>query len=137
MALQFHPGFGIILYCDFGHQKPPEMVKVRPVVIVSREHGQLCTVVPLSGTVPDPVNPWHYAMTRDKLPRFMQANNWRAKCDCLTTVALSRLERCRAGKCPNTGKRLYDTPTVFSDDLRGIQAAILSHLAMKHLIPNL
>ena len=98
MALQFHPGFGIILYCDFGHQKPPEMVKVRPVVIVSREHGQLCTVVPPSGTVPDPVKPWHYAMTRDKLPRFMQANNWWAKCDCLTTVALSRLERCRAGK---------------------------------------
>lgn len=76
MAVNFHPGYGIILFCDFGHQKEPEMVKVRPVVVVSRNHAKLCTVVPLSGTEPEPLQTWHYKMTTEKLPRFMRTNDW-------------------------------------------------------------
>ena len=134
MALNFHPGYGKLLYCDFGHQTEPEMVKVRPVVVVSRSHNKLCTVVPLSGTEPDPVKAWHYKMNRLKLPQRMHGNEWWAKCDCLTTVAFFRLDRCFVGKCPHTGKRLYDAPTITSEDLEGIKTAITKHLAIAVLI---
>jgi uncharacterized protein YifN (PemK superfamily) len=54
MAITFHPGYGTILYCDFDHQKASEMIKNRPVIVISRKNGNcaLCTVVPLSGTEP-------------------------------------------------------------------------------------
>ena len=136
MPLSFHPGYGIILYCDFSYQREPEMVKVRPVVVISRRHDQLCTVVPLSGSPPNPVRPWHHKMTNDKLPEFMRKNDWWAKCDCVTTVSFARLDRVKGGKCPNTGKRLYVTPTVYTEDLRQIKLAILSHFGMQDLIPK-
>ena len=53
MAINFHPRLGQVLYCDFKTGfRPPEMVKARPVVVLSRNHHELCTVVPLSGTEP-------------------------------------------------------------------------------------
>ncbi|MDB4679556.1 type II toxin-antitoxin system PemK/MazF family toxin [Planctomycetaceae bacterium] len=62
MAIKFHPGYGTILYCDFSHQTEPEMVKSRPVVVVSRRNTnvRLCTVVPLSSTQPEKIQSWHH-----------------------------------------------------------------------------
>ena len=74
MAIKEHPVPGTIVLCDFGDPKkggsfrPPEMIKRRPVVVVSpkiaRRSG-LCTVVCLSTTAPDPVLPFHRAITID------------------------------------------------------------------------
>jgi mRNA interferase MazF len=56
MSLTFHPDAGTIVICDYstGFQ-PPEMVKVRPVVVVSprRRGSQLVTVVPISRGKPN------------------------------------------------------------------------------------
>ena len=56
MALTFHPKPGTILMCDFSAGfKAPEMVKVRPVIVVSpkRKHcSGLCTVVAISTVTP-------------------------------------------------------------------------------------
>ena len=43
--------------CDVsaGGFKPPEMVKVRPVVVMAKPKGQTVNVVPLSTTAPDPM----------------------------------------------------------------------------------
>lgn len=136
MAIRFHPGYGTILYCDFSHHVKPEIIKTRPVVVVSRSHSELCTVVPLSGTEPIKMNGWHHKMTIAKLPVFLQKNDWWAKCDCMTTVAFFRLDRCKAGKCPTTGKRLFEAPKLYSEDLKSIKNAILSHLAMSLLISS-
>ena len=78
--------------------------------------------------------PWHFKMTTDKLPVFLRGDDCWAKCDCITTVSLARLDRAKGGKCPNTGKRLYIVPTVYSMDLAGIKIAILHHLGMMDLI---
>lgn len=66
MALTFHPKPGMALMCDFNTGfVAPEMIKKRPVVVVSprpRRSNQLCTIVPLSTTRPDPVEPYHHCM---------------------------------------------------------------------------
>jgi hypothetical protein len=93
--------------------------------------AQLCH---FSGTEPRPLLPWHHKMDRDKLPKVMQGNDWWAKCDCLASVSFVRLDRIKAGKCPNTGKRLYDTPAVCKTDLFAIKVAVMNHLGMSDLI---
>jgi uncharacterized protein YifN (PemK superfamily) len=56
MPLTYHPETGTILICDYnlgGGFIEPEMVKRRPVVVISprfRHRDWLCTVVPLSTT---------------------------------------------------------------------------------------
>ena len=137
MSIDFHPGYGTILYCDFNHQQEPEMVKKRPAIVISRKNGscRLCTVVPLSGTEPMPLQSWHHKMTLAKLPVHMQKSDWWAKCDCIATVSFHRLDRIKAGKDPNTGKRIYLSPKVFTDDLLAIKMAVVTHLGFSDLIP--
>ncbi|MEX0717159.1 MAG: type II toxin-antitoxin system PemK/MazF family toxin [Planctomycetaceae bacterium] len=136
MAITFHPGYGTMLYGSFDHQEEPEMVKSRPVVVLSRKNSniRLCTVVPLSGTEPVPLQKWHHKMTFNKLPKQLQTNDWWAKCDCIASVAFFRLDRIRSGRNPNTGKREYVAPTVYGKDLEAIKLAVLNHLGMSDLI---
>lgn len=133
--LQFHPGYGSILICDFNHQMVPEMVKKRPVVVISRKSSNsgLCTVVPLSNTVPTAIEPWHAMMSREHLPQSMQGKDCWAKCDCLTTVCFARLDRIKI-KDPRTGARRYIAPKLHQADLNAIRSAILDYLGMSDLI---
>ena len=126
MGLMYHPVYGEFLYCNFGHQNEPEMVKTRPVIVVSRKHGSLCTVVPLSGTAPDPVEAWNAKLIH--VPTFLSSNDWWIKADCLTTVAFFRLDRPKIGKCPKTGKRLFTTQRASDVDLAAVRKAILAHI---------
>ena len=61
----------MLLYCDFstGFQ-PPEMVKRRPVVLISprRKNAALCTVVPLSTKEPVPIEDYHHRMNPRSVP---------------------------------------------------------------------
>jgi len=53
----------MVLMCDFTGFKPPEMVKQRPVVVVSpryRRHTGVCLVVPLSTVAPPEIEPHHF-----------------------------------------------------------------------------
>ena len=92
----FHPKTGQILICDFDRGFiPPEMVKRRPIVVISRTEThsrRLCTVVPLSTTAPKVLAPWHIALERDPLHRTKTANAVWAKCDMIYTVSFDRLE---------------------------------------------
>ncbi|HIB6731468.1 TPA: type II toxin-antitoxin system PemK/MazF family toxin [Escherichia coli] len=50
MVLKYQPSVRSVLMCDFRGMVVPEIVKVRPVVVVSRNrhNNQLVTVVPIS-----------------------------------------------------------------------------------------
>lgn len=78
MPIQEHPALGTILTCDFNAGfKEPEMVKRRPVVVISPKiagrYG-LCTVVALSLTEPDPIMPYHCQIDiRPELPYPLRA----------------------------------------------------------------
>jgi uncharacterized protein YifN (PemK superfamily) len=132
MAINFHPKIGTVLICDFDTGfRPPEMVKKRPVIVVSRSHRQLATIVPLSTVEPIPFEKCHHEIDPASLPHpFCSKRSW-AKCDLLSTVAFWRLDRVKAGRDRATGKRIYVSHVVTPQDLKAIQDAILHVLGLK------
>jgi mRNA interferase MazF len=129
MGLAFHPGPGTIVICDYstGFQLP-EMVKVRPVVVISprRRSSQLATVVPISSTPPSPIEPWHYQLPQGAYPPA-RGPVW-VKADVLATVALSRLDRVKVRGLGGT--RTYQTFQVDGATLAAIQAAVKAALGL-------
>src|SRR5688572_4277170 len=128
MAITFHPEPGMVLMCDFetGFQ-PPEMVKRRPVVILSlrRHNAQTCIVVPLSNTPPDPPDAYHHELNvQQSLPRLLRHSRTWAKCNMVTTVALGRLDRVRDGR-DSEGRRVYVVGRVCNPDFAAIRQAVL------------
>ncbi len=99
MALTIHPKAGMVVACDFVGYKAPEIIKVRPVVIISPTHLSrpgLYTVVPLSTTPPDPVQPYHYKLIGSPFPHD-KSEVW-AKCDLVASVSIERLDRIKISR---------------------------------------
>ena len=118
--------------CDFGTGfKAPEMVKKRPVVVLSNRHREVATVVPISTTEPVPVEACHHELADSSLPLPLRGKPHWAKCDMVTTVALWRLDRVRGKKHPTTGKRTYSSRMVSSEDLVAILEAVGSVLGLR------
>lgn len=140
MPITFKPSTGMVLMCNFdtGFQSP-EMVKVRPVVVLSpqRNNGQTCTVVPLSSTAPEIMGPVHHEIDPLSLPaRLRKVGPIWAKCDMVTTVGLARLDRVKDGR-DGAGKRRYVAQSVTLDDLLAIRRAVLIALGLGALCPHL
>lgn len=143
MPLTFYPTPGLVLMCDFTTGfREPEMVKKRPVVVVSAKFQQtshqnsLCTVVPISTVVPRTVDRWHHRLAEASVPpplRKAGEESW-AKCDMVVSVAFNRLDKIRTGRVD--GKRQFAEHSVTPEDLRGIQACLLYVLNMANLIPR-
>ncbi|GFD70848.1 type II toxin-antitoxin system PemK/MazF family toxin [Alteromonas marina] len=134
--VKFHPKKGTLLCCDFSVGfKAPEMVKIRPVVVVSPKlpgRPELCTVVPISSVEPTPLQQYHHKMNIDSLtPRLQQTDCW-AKCDMIYTVALERLDRLREKE--KSGKRVYLSKQITKEDLQAIEIAILNGLGLKKFL---
>lgn len=133
MAITYHPKPGEVVICDFdfGGFRPPEMVKRRPVVIVSRKdsHGRgLCTVVPVSATPPTKAASWHHPLPHLRVPGFADtADRW-AKCDMLATVSFARLNK--PYRMTNGHGRQFISVFVSDDDLSAIKACIRHYLLM-------
>ena len=108
-----------LVYCDFRGMIVPEIVKKRPVVIVSwRYRHQLCTVVPISTVAPSVIEDWHYKLPTKSLPTSLRSEECWAKCDMITTVATSRLDRVR-----NAGQRanFFVLEDDFAEIVKGIK----------------
>ena len=130
MPIAFLPRPGTVLICDFRTGfVPPEMVKRRPVVVLSPHRSELSgphIVVPLSTT-----KPWHIQPVHVPLPirryNFLRGPEeiW-AKCDMLTAVASSRLERLYSN-----GHRI--TPIVRDRDLTAIRRGVLHAIGLSRL----
>jgi uncharacterized protein YifN (PemK superfamily) len=102
--------------CDFSGFRAPEMIKTRPIVIVSPNHlrrAGLYTVVPLSCSAPDPIEAYHYKLKKDPLP-YSNAESW-AKCDMVATVCVDRLERIKVGRGH------FKTSAISSEELEAIR----------------
>lgn len=129
MAFKHYPRFGQVYLCNFNTGfAPPEMVKRRPVVVVSpaATHGRgLCTVVPLSTTPPEPAKPWHHQIAVPPLPNTPQDVIVWAKCDMLTTICVDRLDK------PHTKTRkgrTYHTIHLSNADLKCVLECIGNYL---------
>ena len=89
----------MVLMCDFNGYIIPEIVKKRPVMIISPNHLNrpgLYTVVPLSTTVPNPICDYHYKLKGNPIPGE-SAEVW-AKCDLVASVAFERLDRIKIAR---------------------------------------
>lgn len=131
MALTFRPRPGTLLICDFDSGfKAPEMIKKRPVVIISprrRRSMKLCTVVPLSTAVPRPVDRFHHRMDPRSVPIGLGEQESWAKCDMLCTVSLARLDRVMINR---GGRREFITPRVLDEDLEAIRRGVMIALGL-------
>ena len=138
MPITFYPKTGTVLMCDFNTGFiPPEMIKKRPVVIISpwsRRHTQLFTVVPLSGTPPISVHDYHVRLRESPMPEW--DNELWAKCDLVTSVCMQRLDRICTGRDQNN-KRQYESRLVGPEDLKAIQLAVLHGLGFSALTQHL
>jgi len=132
MTITFYPHPGDVLICNFDTGfHPPEMVKKRPVVVISkhrRRGAQIVTVVPLSTTAPNPVEDHHYIIDASVLPgRLSHRQTW-AKCDMVVSIALNRLDRIMVKG--RGGKRTYQTGRLASVDLTSIRQRVGRHIGL-------
>lgn len=136
MPIPYHPQVGTIVICDFRGFVVPEMVKRRPVIVVSprlRKREKLCTVIPLSTTAPIPRMSYHYRLKLDEpLPKPYDSLVQWVKADMLATVSFDRLFLPYKRKDPN-GKREYVIKVVEDSDLNNIRACMLHALALSPL----
>lgn len=129
MPIAFSPNPATILICDFDTGfRPPEMIKKRPVVVVSprRRRSQLVTVVPLSSTAPQPKEPWHHELATGTYPPA-RGRMW-AKCDVIATVGLDRLDRVKTKSFQ--GNRSYVTYSVPTEEFQAILACVRAALGL-------
>jgi uncharacterized protein YifN (PemK superfamily) len=125
MSLNYHPRTGAVLMCNYDTGfKKPEMVKNRPVVVMSRVYRDLAIVVPLSCSEPVPFLQCHCEMDPLSLPTSKRGKRCWAKCDMASHVGFHRLDRVMDGKCPRTGKRIYVNHFVLPEDLEQIRKAL-------------
>lgn len=141
MAINEHPAPGIILMCDYGSGFiVPEMVKRRPVVVISPKitaRAGLCTVVPLSTTAPDPI--MQYTCQIDlpsQLPDWLDKEDVWVKADMVAAVSLSRLDFIRLAK-NNQGKREYCFTPISLENLKKIRRAVLCGMGLSQLTKHL
>lgn len=125
-GLLYHPHKGSVVMCDFSGNIIPEIVKRRPVVVITPRlpyRSGLVTVVPLSTTPPeynvdyvvklseyygnDPFHPQQYA-----------------KCDLVCSVSLKRLDRIKVGY------RKYISPQMSESDLNNVLLGVKKALGL-------
>lgn len=128
MTMLYQPRPGNVVMCDYRGFVVPEMVKVRPVVVIARNrrNRRLVTVAPLSTTEPDRLEDHHHALARNPLPGRERISCW-AKCDMLTTVSLGRLDRYKVGR----GQ--YAVPMLPAADFVAIRRAVAKTLDLTHI----
>jgi mRNA interferase MazF len=140
MSLSYYPIPGEILLCDYGLSAvPPEMVKRRPVVVVTprlRRRGELVGVVPLSTTPPDPLDNHHCRLELNPvLPKPFDSQMAWAKCDMYSVVSRARLDRFKAGR--SGGKRVFFSGRLSEEQLRAVKIALLHGLGLGSLTVHL
>jgi mRNA interferase MazF len=139
VAINFHPEPGTILMCDFTSGfKEPEMVKKRPIVVISpnrKRYSGLCTVLAISSVPPEPIENWHYQIPKTSMPQikmFEAKDSW-IKGDMIYRVAFDRLELIKIGKDQSTGKRIYFKQRLGREQMHSIYSCVLHSLNLNHL----
>ncbi|POA46475.1 hypothetical protein C1893_20155 [Pseudomonas sp. MPR-ANC1] len=127
MPLRYQPREGSVLICDFRGHEVPEMVKVRPVVVMRkhRTNSLLVTVVPLSTTAPERLLDHHLELASHL--HGASPTCW-AKCGMVATVSLSRLDRIKSRD--RQGKRVYLISHLATDEFYAIKTAVRRALGL-------
>ncbi|QPC44239.1 type II toxin-antitoxin system PemK/MazF family toxin [Kaustia mangrovi] len=133
MALNFFPRAGQIFMCDFSGFKAPEMIKTRPVIVISPKlpyRSEIAAIVPVSLTAPRHDLPFCYRLSKNYHPEEPDDQPCWAKADMIMNLGVYRL---RAFK---VGRRKYVYPTLELEDLAGVRRAVLSGLGLDRHIES-
>lgn len=129
-GIAFQPKAGQILVCHFGLGfRKPEMVKTRPVLVISpkvQPWTKLCLVLPISSTPPEPELDCHYRLPDGLVPGNKYDEAW-IKGDMVFAVGCHRLDRIKAGF------RNYVAPIVPPDVLKEARRCVLHATGMHSL----
>lgn len=143
MAITFHPRPGQILWCDFSPSfKEPEMVKTRPVLVLTPPmigRAGLVTVVALSTARPNPSRSFHCQLPKKSLPmtgKFQSNETW-VKGDMIYAVGFHRLNLIKLGGRDANGKRLYFKARLGRDRMREIYGCVLHGLNLGMLAEHI
>jgi mRNA interferase MazF len=142
LPIKAHPSTGTILTCNFDEGfKQPEMVKRRPVVVISPQNTWrpgLCTVVALSTTPPNPKRPYHCVLKIEPLlpPPWDSHEVW-VKGDMILAVAYHRLDFIRIGRDGSGGRRLYYQRTLTVEQINQARSCVLHSLGLFKLTKHL
>ena len=131
MPINFFPRAGAILVCDFSGFREPEIVKVRPVIVISPKlpyRSEIVTVVPISLTPPKHELPFNVRLSLNYHPEEEDDLPCWAKCDLVANVAKTRLNGFKVGR------RKYELPTATDEDLQAVRAGVLHGLGMGDLL---
>ncbi|MES3005549.1 MAG: type II toxin-antitoxin system PemK/MazF family toxin [Patescibacteria group bacterium] len=95
--LKFQPKTGSVVYCDYTGFVPPEMVKSRPCIVVSKHkhNSKLVAVVPISTTAPKNLENYHVEMDSSFCLIHLKGEKSWVKCDMINVVSLDRLNLVR------------------------------------------
>jgi uncharacterized protein YifN (PemK superfamily) len=131
MPLSYYPRAGAILICDLSDFSPPEMDKIRPVIVVSPRlphRSQIAAIVPLSTTAPNHSLPFCVKLSKNYHPMEPdQPSTW-AKCDMIMNIAIERLNGFKVGR------RQWEHPIASKEDLEAVRQGILHGLGFGNLI---
>lgn len=130
MGLNFQPRAGQVLVCDFSGFKEPEMVKPRPVVVVSPKlpyRSNIVAVVPVSTTEPRHNLPFCCRLSKNYHPEEADDVPCWAKADMIMNLGVYRLSGFKVGR------RQWEFPQVSPEDLAAIRHAVLCGLGLDRL----
>jgi uncharacterized protein YifN (PemK superfamily) len=109
-VLKFQPKVGSVVYCDYVGFIEPEMIKKRPVIVISKHkhHPKLLSVVPISTVMPEKIFDYHVEMDEQFCTLYLSGDKCWVKCDMFNVVSLERLNLVRDKKsglrhAPNVG----------------------------------
>jgi len=145
VAISYNPDVGEVLICDFGQFRdppltpafdgrlPPEMIKRRPVVVLSSKISRACIVVPLSTTLDKAklAKGMHVEVPKQAIPElayFTPETRW-AKSDLVSQVSHERLYMLRDPSRSHTHKHHLSRELVAE-----IQKAVIKSISASWLL---
>lgn len=133
MTVVSHPVPGTIVRVDLSQGfRAPEMIKRRPAIVLSPPipgRPFLCTIVPLSTSVPNPVLPHHLQITLNPaLPAPYNDPIMWVKADMVLTVAFHRLRLLFSGW--NGGQRVYDVRVLDAATMADVRDCVRAGLGL-------
>jgi uncharacterized protein YifN (PemK superfamily) len=108
--LKFQPKKRSVVWCDFAGFKEPEIVKTRPVVVIKKhpKNPRLVYVLPISNSVPDPIEKYHHKLDSEFCKKYFNENEHWVKTDLFCTISIDRLDRIQNKKI----KYMYSIPEI-------------------------
>lgn len=108
--LKFQPKVGSVVYCDYAGFIAPEMIKKRPVIVISKHkhNSKLLAIVPISTVEPKVTFNYHLELDQHFCTLYLSGKRSWVKCDLFNVVSLDRLHLVRDRKsglrhAPNVG----------------------------------